>query len=95
MDNLVKIYDEHENVTVRFAGFATHLSRYDFAIVYTNLFYTKPLVTCMQTGRSILLDPIDLEDSESLRKMFRIETTNHTEDLVQFFKEAIPGTHVG
>ncbi|MFC5734816.1 DUF3055 domain-containing protein [Cytobacillus gottheilii] len=94
MDNFSKIYDEHENVTVRFAGFATKLKRYDFAIVYTNLFYKKPLVTCMQTGRSILLDPLDLEDSHSVQKIFKIETTNQTEDLVQFFKDAIPGTHV-
>lgn len=91
MDYLSQIYDEQENVNVRFAGFETELSRYDFAIVYTKVFYTKPLVTCMQTGRSTLLDYNDLEDPKYLQKIFKIEILNQAEDLIKFFKEAIPG----
>ncbi|MEH7522835.1 SAV0927 family protein, partial [Bacillus sp. JJ1503] len=50
MDLFEKLYDEHENVKVRFVGFTTELTRYDFGIVFTNLFFGKPLVVCMQTG---------------------------------------------
>lgn len=92
MDYFSKIYDEHENVNVRFAGFETELSRYDFAIVYTNVFYTKPLVICMQTGRSTLLDYNDLEDPRYLQKTFKIEISYQAEDLIQFLKEAISDT---
>lgn len=51
-----KLYDEHENVHIRFLGFMTHENRYDFGVIYTNMFFGKPLVVCMQTGRATLLD---------------------------------------
>ncbi|MEH7572660.1 DUF3055 domain-containing protein, partial [Cytobacillus firmus] len=57
----------------RFVGFTTESTRYDFGIVYTNLFFSKPLVICMQTGRSTLLDPKDLEDIEYLQKAFKLD----------------------
>jgi hypothetical protein len=57
MEFFEKLYDEHENAKVRFIGFTTESTRYDFGIIYTNMFFGKPLVVCMQTGRSTLLDP--------------------------------------
>lgn len=93
MEFFQKLYDEHENVNVRFVGFSTDLTRYDFGIVYTNLFFTKPLVVCMQTGRSTLLDPKDLEDTEYLQKVFKMDNTKQTADLVEFFQDLIPQTH--
>ena len=68
-----KLYDEDENVKVRFVGFVTENTRYDFGIVYTNLFFGKPLVVCMQTGRSTLLDAKDLEDIDYLQSVFKVE----------------------
>lgn len=85
-----KLYDEHENVKVRFIGFTTEAVRYDFGIVYTNMFFGKPLVICMQTGRSTLLDPKDLEDLDYLRNIFRIDTITEASDLAEFFKESLP-----
>ncbi|GLB60362.1 DUF3055 domain-containing protein [Cytobacillus sp. NCCP-133] len=93
MDFFEKLYDEHENVNVRFVGFTTESTRYDFGIVYTNLFFSKPLVICMQTGRSTLLDPKDLEDIEYLQKAFKLELYEQAADLSEFFREAIPGAH--
>ncbi|MDP4162977.1 MAG: DUF3055 domain-containing protein [Bacillota bacterium] len=90
MDYFEKLYDEHESAKVRFVGFATENARYDFGIVYTNLFFGKPLVICMQTGRSTLLDPQDIEDKEYLQKVFRISCANQASELVEFFREAIP-----
>lgn len=48
-----KLYDEHESVKVRFLGFMTHENRYDFGVIYTNMFFGKPLVVCMQTGEQL------------------------------------------
>ncbi|MBS4189062.1 DUF3055 domain-containing protein [Bacillus sp. FJAT-49705] len=92
MDLFEKLYDEHENVKVRFVGFTTEQTRYDFGIVYTNLFFGKPLVVCMQTSRSTLLDPKDLEDIEFLQKAFKMDNRKQVEDLCEFFKNAIPGS---
>ncbi|AST92208.1 DUF3055 domain-containing protein [Sutcliffiella cohnii] len=85
-----KLYDDNENVNARFVGFTTEEARYDFAIVYTNLFFGKPLVVCMQTGRSTLLDPKDITDLNHLQTVFRIDSKEQAEDLAEFFKSAIP-----
>lgn len=85
-----KLYDEQEKTKVRFIGFTTEDTRYDFGIVYTNMFFGKPLVICMQTGRSTLLDPKDLEDIEYIQSAFRIPDEQQALDLIEFFKTALP-----
>lgn len=90
MELFDKLYDEHEKVKVRFVGFTTEQTRYDFGIVYTNMFFGKPLVICMQTGRSTLLDSKDLEDIEYIQSSFRIKDEQQAADLVEFFIDALP-----
>lgn len=90
MDLYAKLYDEQENVKVRFVGFVTENTRYDFGIVYTNMFFGKPLVICMQTGRSALLDPDDIEDLDHLQNVFQISEKQQAADLAAFFSEALP-----
>ncbi|MGJ7910526.1 DUF3055 domain-containing protein [Neobacillus sp. LXY-1] len=90
MELFYKLYDEHEKVKVRFIGFTTEDTRYDFGIIYTNMFFGKPLVVCMQTGRSTLLDPKDIEDIEHLQTVFRIQDQQQALDLAEFFKSALP-----
>ena len=83
-------YDHHENANVRFVGFTTNDVRYDFGIVYTSLFFGKPLVVCMQTGRSALMDAGDATDLEFIQHRFKIGEKGEAEDLSAFFREAIP-----
>lgn len=90
MERFEKLYDESEKAKVRFVGFTTDSNRYDFGIIYSNLFFGKPLVVCMQTGRSTLLDPKDLEDVEYIQSAFRIHDVNQVEDLIDFFKLILP-----
>jgi hypothetical protein len=90
MEIFGKLYDEHEKVKVRFIGFATEDTRFDFGIVYTNMFFGKPLVVCMQTGRSALLDPKDLDDTDYMMTAFRITDQQQAEDLIEFFREELP-----
>jgi hypothetical protein len=90
MDLFEKLYDEHERVGVRFVGFTTEHARFDFGIIYTNMFFGKPLVVCMQTGRSTLLDTHDIEDIEHLQQVFRIPDKDQAADLADFFRESIP-----
>lgn len=92
MELFEKFYDEQEKVQVRFVGFATNDARYDFGMIYTDMFFGKPLVVCMQTGRSTLLDSQDLEDIDHIQNIFHIESREQAEDLVEFFKEAIPSS---
>ncbi len=90
MDFFEKLYDEHEDVTVRFVGFTTEETRYDFGLVYTNMFFGKPLVICMQTGRSTLLDPLDLENIDYLQKTLRIPDLKQAAELAEFFRDSLP-----
>lgn len=92
MELFEKLYDEDENVKVRFIGFTTELARYDFGIVYTNLFFGKPLVVCMQTGRSTILDPEDLHEIDYLMTIFKIDDYQQAIELAEFLKEALPST---
>lgn len=85
-----KLYDEHEKVQVRFTGFTTEDTRYDFGVIYTNMFFGKPLIVCMQTGRSALLDPADLDNIEYLQKAFHIKETKQAADLAEFFQSELP-----
>jgi hypothetical protein len=90
MELFDKLYDETEKVSVRFVGFTTEAVRYDFGIVHTKMFFGKPLVICMQTGRSTLLDANDMKDIEYLQKVFQIKSAKEAEDLSLFFAESIP-----
>jgi Protein of unknown function (DUF3055) len=92
MTNFEKLYEEDENAKVRFVGFITEYTRYDFGIVYTSQFFGKPLVVCMQTGRSTLLDPNDLEDIDYLQSAFKIDNYQDAADLAEFLYRTLPST---
>ncbi|GGE66886.1 DUF3055 domain-containing protein [Priestia taiwanensis] len=85
-----KLYDETENVKVKFVGFMTDDVRYDFGIVYTNAFFGKPLVVCMQTGRSAVLCQEDVENVEHLQQLFKIDSDKEAVDLSEYFKYLLP-----
>ena len=46
-----KLYDEHESVKVRFLGFMTHDTRYDFGVIYTNMFLKA--AHCLYANRKV------------------------------------------
>ncbi|PEZ10296.1 hypothetical protein CN326_01850 [Bacillus sp. AFS018417] len=89
-----KLYDEHEKAKVRFLGFMTNETRYDFGVVYTTMFFGKPLVVCMQTGRATLLGQDDIEDVQHLQAVFKLKTSEEAADLAEFFKFLLPPTSV-
>ncbi|ASV66100.1 SAV0927 family protein [Cytobacillus sp. FSL W7-1323] len=85
MKFLNQMYDDLEDVHARFVGFSSSITRYDFAI-FAVPFFTKPLVVCLQTSCSTLLDIKDLDDRHYLQKAFQIESNEQTAELIQFFK---------
>ncbi|WP_338134393.1 DUF3055 domain-containing protein [Cohnella candidum] len=92
MENL---YDVTESSNVNFVGCASEESRFDFAIVYTNLFFGKPLVVCMQTGRSAPMCADDLKDADVLRTRFLVEHPQAAEELRTLLGQRLPtiGSH--
>ncbi|MDF2926866.1 MAG: hypothetical protein K0R57_5780 [Paenibacillaceae bacterium] len=89
-----RLYDNSENTQVSFTGYASETARYDFAIVYTDSFFGKPLVVCMQTGKSALLGEHDLENLEYLQRVFTIATVQETEEFSLFLRHRIPANSI-
>ncbi|RAL25977.1 DUF3055 domain-containing protein [Thermoflavimicrobium daqui] len=87
-----RLYDESEQARVRFVGFVSDLGRYDFGIVYTHMFFGKPLVICMQTGRSSLLSIEDVDDLEYLKDNFNLKSMKEAEELAVFLRNNLPST---
>ena len=92
MERYDLLYDETERVNVNFVGMTTEKVRYDFGIMYTNMFFGKSLITCMQTGRSILLCAEDATDVEQIQKLFKIKELSEAKALSEFFSEVLPVT---
>jgi hypothetical protein len=85
-----RLYDETESAKVRFVGFVSNDARYDFGIIYTTQFFGKPLVVCMQTGRSTLMCSDEALRTEHIQKVFRIDSEEEAGKLSLFFKHNLP-----
>lgn len=84
-----RLYDTAEQANVQFVGFATERTRYDFGIVYTTAFFGKPMVICMQSNRSSLLDYDDLDNIAYLQRSFHLSAAE-AEEVSSFLKQLIP-----
>lgn len=84
------LYDESEQAKVRFVGFASDKARHDFGIIYSTQFFGKPLVVCMQTGRSSLICGEDANDIAHLQRTFQIEDQDEARNLSEFLKVNLP-----
>lgn len=84
------LYDEQENVKIQFLGFITEDRRYDFGIVFSTLFFGKPIITCLQTGHSALLSAEDLDDELYIMKVFQIHSLSEAKDISAYLKPRVP-----
>jgi cytochrome c-type biogenesis protein CcmE len=84
------LYDDSEQAKVRFVGFVSDSQRYDFGIIYTTRFFGKPLVVCMQTGRSSLMCAEDVVNTDYLKQVFNLVDLDEAEKLKEFFKLNLP-----
>lgn len=76
--------DTTEQTATRFVTFITPgLKRFDLAIVSTGRFYGKKLIMDIQSGRSAIVGPDDLEAEGTLEAMFKINEEEASE-LAQF-----------
>ena len=88
------LYDVSEQAQVHFVGCITERARYDFSIVYTNHFFGKTIVICMQTGRSTLLSAEDLANLDNLQQSFNIPSKAEAEELRHFLTNQLPSLGV-
>lgn len=86
---LENLYDVTESSNINFFGCVSEDSRFDFAIIYTSYFFGKPIVVCMQTGRSAPLNADDLGDIEFLRSRFLL-TNEAASELMNLLRNRLP-----
>lgn len=84
MSEVFMLYDETEQGTTRFVGFATDHARYDLAIVTTAHFYGKKLVVAIQSGRSAILNDDDAQNAHYIMDVFGISNEHEAEELSEF-----------
>ncbi|MBM6602336.1 SAV0927 family protein [Priestia megaterium] len=58
------LLEEKETPIVYYYCIATNDCRYDFSIIYSNMFCGKAMVISIQTGNMVLLCSDDMEDDE-------------------------------
>ncbi|WP_409341170.1 DUF3055 domain-containing protein [Paenibacillus sp. MBLB4367] len=88
--SLERMYDVTEQAQVSFIGYATENERFDLAIMYTDNFFGKPLVICMQTGKSAILSADDLDHVEHLQRSFSIKCREQAEALRAVLQQWLP-----
>lgn len=82
------LYDEKENTETRFVSFMGETTRFDLAITETDRFYGKKLVFNIQSGRTAIIGPDDLEEPEYVSHAFQI-SDEEAKELHIFLSEVI------
>jgi hypothetical protein len=84
-----ELYNVHEKADVQFIGVDIAGDRYDFAVLYTSMFFGKILLICMHTGRQVLLEYEHLDDITNLSGMLHVDDEEDMAILSGFLKESL------
>jgi hypothetical protein len=85
--------DTTEDTTTRFVTFITpSLTRFDLAITATHRFYGKKLITELQSGKTAIIGPDDLEEEGYLEHTFKLKE-EEAEELKQFLYFVVGTVH--
>jgi Protein of unknown function (DUF3055) len=83
------LYDSSEDTTTRFVCFVGEtMRRFDLAITNTNRFYGKKLVTDLQSGRTAVIGPDDLQEEGYLEHVYKI-TEEEAVELANFLSQVV------
>lgn len=87
------LYDTTEETTTRFVSFVgPSIKRFDLAVTSSNRFYGKKLVADLQTGKTAIIGPDDLEEEGYLEHVFKLEE-EEAEELKSFLAEIVGDVH--
>ena len=89
MSDFDYLYDHTEETSTRFVCFVGEtLRRFDLAIMTTTRYYGKKLVIDLQTGRSAVIGPDDLEEEGYLEYAYKI-TEEEAKELQSFLSQVV------
>ncbi|MGM0880075.1 MAG: DUF3055 domain-containing protein [Bacillota bacterium] len=85
--------DTTEQTSTRFVTFiGPSLKRFDLAVTSTSRFYGKKLVTDLQSGKTAIIGPDDLEEEGYLEYTYKL-TEEEAAELVQFLYFVVGTVH--
>jgi hypothetical protein len=85
--------DTTEQTSTRFVTFiGPSLKRFDLAVTTTNRFYGKKLVTDLQSGKTAIIGPDDLEEEGYLAYTYKL-TEEEAAELTQFLYFVVGTVH--
>ncbi|SFL13991.1 Protein of unknown function [Paenibacillus sp. 1_12] len=84
------LYDSQEDTRTRFVCFVGDISmhRFDLAITSTNRFYGKKLITDLQSGRTAVIGPDDLDEEGYLEHVYKL-TEEEAAELANFLSMVV------
>lgn len=89
MSDIDFLYDHTEETTTRFVCFVGEaLHRFDLAIMSSTRYYGKKLVIDLQSGRSAVIGPDDLEAEGYLEYAFKINE-EQAQELEDFLSQIV------
>ncbi|MBP1993482.1 DUF3055 domain-containing protein [Paenibacillus eucommiae] len=87
------LYDHTEETSTRFVCFVGEtLRRFDLAIITTTRYYGKKLVIDLQSGRSAVMGPDDLEAEGYLEYAYKINE-EEAQELEGFLSQVMGTVH--
>lgn len=81
------LYDEIEQTSTRYVGYAGLHARFDLAIVTTSHFYGKKLVCSIHDGKFAILGEQDLTNIRYLQDVFSFHTEEETIEFAEFLSQ--------
>lgn len=84
MSSWFTLYDNTEETSTRFVGYAGETTRFDVAITTTSNFYGKKLVCVIQSGRSAIMDDSDAENVDYVQEAFQLSSHEEALELSNF-----------
>ncbi|MFS0837057.1 DUF3055 domain-containing protein [Paenibacillus sp. UNC499MF] len=83
------LYDHTEDTSTRFVSFVgTSLHRFDLAVTNTNRFYGKQMITDLQSGKTAIIGPDDLNEEGYLEHVYKI-SEEEAEELRSFLFQIV------
>ncbi|WP_068773324.1 DUF3055 domain-containing protein [Paenibacillus sp. FJAT-26967] len=83
------LYDHTEDTSTRFVCFISpSMCRFDLAILNTNRFYGKKLIINLQSGKSAVIGPDDLDEEGYLEHVFKLGE-EEAEELRSFLYQIV------
>ncbi|WP_240421414.1 DUF3055 domain-containing protein [Paenibacillus periandrae] len=84
------LYDSQEDTRTRFVCFVgdNSMHRFDLAITSTNRFYGKKLITDLQSGRTAVIGPDDLDEEGYLEHVYKL-TEEEAAELTNFLSMVV------